>query len=319
MKTWSVIFGLVILAFAAAVLALNSTLYSAHGFVQGYLDSLARHDVDGALALPGVRSAPGTADDLLTRDVLGELGDIRLVTDVEQDDGTHRVVFAYSLEGDEEKSEFRVVHTGSLLGVFSTWRFVESPLSTVSITVLHNQGFDANGASLETDAAPNEPADYAVFTPGRYTFDHDSSYLTAASVEATVTEPSTVADVVVDVQANVTFVAQVQKELDDYLDNSCVTQEVLLPTECPFGQPMSNRIVSTPAWSISQYPAVTIVPGDEPGTWLMPDTPAAAHLVVDVRSLFDGSVTTFDEDVPFTMSYLITLDRGGKLFIQALY
>ncbi len=57
------------------------------------------------------------------------------------------------------------------------------------------------------------------------------------------------------------------------------------------------------------------MPGEEPGTWLVPTTPAAAHLVVQVRSLFDGSLSTFDEDVPFDVSYTISFPGDGSLLI----
>jgi hypothetical protein len=49
----------------------------------------------------------------------------------------------------------------------------------------------------------------------------------------------------------------------------------------------------------------------------MPRTSAAAHLVVEVRSLFDGTVSTFDEDVPFTASYLVAFLPGKELLITA--
>ena len=43
--TWSVVLGVILAGFGATVLALNSTLYSASGFVRTYLDALARHDL----------------------------------------------------------------------------------------------------------------------------------------------------------------------------------------------------------------------------------------------------------------------------------
>jgi hypothetical protein len=51
----------------------------------------------------------------------------------------------------------------------------------------------------------------------------------------------------------------------------------------------------------------------------MPQSQAAAHLVVDVRSLFDGTVTRLDEDVPFTVQYEITFLPDGELLITAVY
>ncbi|HEU4808336.1 MAG TPA: hypothetical protein VFT01_08745, partial [Homoserinimonas sp.] len=68
-------------------------------------------------------------------------------------------------------------------------------------------------------------------------------------------------------------------------------------------------------WSIVQYPNVTIAPSSEPGVWVVPPTPAVAHLTVEVRSLFDGSLSTFDEDVPFDVEYSITFPGDGRLLI----
>jgi hypothetical protein len=51
----------------------------------------------------------------------------------------------------------------------------------------------------------------------------------------------------------------------------------------------------------------------------MPPTGAAAHLLVDVRSIFDGSVTTFDKDVGFNASYLVTFSPDNQLIITEQY
>lgn len=318
LTTWSVIFGLVVLAFVGTVVALNNTIYSAHGFVQSYLDSLARHDAEGALALAGVTVPDAAARDLLTRAALGDLTDIRLVSD-EADGPTHRVTFAYEIGGHAGRTEFTVEPNGHTLGIFDGWRFAVSPVGTLALTVLHDQRFEVNGLSATTDATPNGTANYAVFTPGRYDFGHTSTYLTAKTVPVDVTKIGEATPVAVDVQANDFFVAQVQKELNDYLDTTCVPQQVLLPTGCPFGQSIADRVVSTPAWSMIEYPVVTVIPGTEPGTWAVPQTPATAHLVVDVQSLFDGTVTPFDQDVPFTLSYSIMFQADGSLYITAVY
>ena len=133
----------------------------------------------------------------------------------------------------------------------------------------------------------------------------------------TASQPGAAIIGTVTLQPTDAFVAQVQKEVDGYLDD-CATQTVLLPTGCPFGEQISNRIVTTPAWSIARYPTVALQPGPDPGTWLMPATPAAAHLVVDVRSLFDGSVSTFDEDVPFSSSFVVSFLPDDELLIRGL-
>jgi hypothetical protein len=315
--TWSVVLAVMVAAFASTVLVLNASLYSASGFVRGYLDALVRHDADGALELAGTMVSGDASDELLIPAAMGELGDIELVSDTEGADGAHRVVFSYSAGGVTGETAFDVRRSGTLLGFFSTWRFDASPLGVMHLSVLHDEDFTANGVDLRAPQR-DQPSPYLVFTPGSYEIEHDSKFLHAEPITVTATEPSAAIPAALDVQANSAFVKQVQKEVDAYLDD-CATQEVLLPTGCPFGQSIGNRIVNTPAWSMSVYPQVTLEPGTEPGAWFMPPTDATAHLVVDVRSLFDGSVSTFDEDVPFRASYLVTFLDDDQLLITAQY
>jgi hypothetical protein len=313
--TWSVVLVVILAAFGGTVLILNASLYSASGFVRGYLDSLARHDADGALDLAGAEAAGDASDELLTPAAMGSLSDIALKGDSVDAQGVHTVVYSYLAGGVAGTSTFRVVHKGTLLGLFSTWGFETSPLGVIQLTVQHDSGFTANGVDLESPT-PNQAAPYLVFTPGTYAISHDSTWLQAKTVPVTVTQPAAAVRAQVDIEANAAFGKEVQKEVNAYLDN-CATQTVLLPTGCPFGESMGNRIVSTPAWRMSSYPPVVILPGSKAGEWIMPATDAAAHLTVDVKSLFDGSVSTFDEDIPFAVAYLVTFLPDGELNIAS--
>jgi hypothetical protein len=93
---------------------------------------------------------------------------------------------------------------------------------------------------------------------------------------------------------------------------------VLLPTSCPFGKSFSNRVVSTPAWKMVTDPAVTIGPDGNSGRWLVPKATGQAHLNVKVQSLFDGSVSTYDADVPFDVSYSIEIAADDHLTITSV-
>ena len=315
--TWSIVAAIVIAAFAGTVLILNASLYSAGGFVRGYLDALERHDAAGALELAGDTGTAGASDELLTVDGMGELSDIRLVSDTEGADGVHRVVYSYLAGGVAGQSAFSVERKGTLLGFFPTWDFVSSPLGVIRLSVLHDSEFTANGVDLVTPQQ-GAPASYLVFAPGSYEIEHDSKYLHADPITVAVTEPSKAVIAELDVQANAAFAEKVTEEVTAHLDG-CTTQTVLLPTGCPFGQEISNRIVTTPKWSMSVYPEVTIVPGPDANSWLMPPTDAAAHLTVDVKSLFDGTISTVDEDVPFRASYLITFLPTGELLLTSRF
>lgn len=312
---WAVLLALLVGAFAATVAILNNTVFSAGGFVGSYLSALQRHDLGEALTTPGVFGSDRAESDLLVPEALGPLDDIRLVSDEDQGAGIHLVTYEFELSGTAGSSSFQVQSTGPRLGFFSTWAFMQSPMAVLTITPLHDSAFSVNGVDVVSAAGPNNQAAYLVLAPGLYVVDHESRFLEADAVPVAVTRPSSVTPVTVDIRASAQFVEQVQKEVDDFLDD-CTTQTVLFPTGCPFGQELSNRVVSTPVWSMARYPEVVIEPGTEPGTWAIPNAPGAAHLVVDVQSLFDGTQSTFDEDVPFALSWVLTID-GDQVDIAA--
>lgn len=304
----------ILAAFGGTVLVLGATLYSASGFVGSYLDSLARRDVAGALDLVGPQASGDTSDELLTATALPELTDLALVSDETDAQGIHRVVYSFTSDGKAGESTFTVRPQGTLLGLFPTWSFESSPLGVLQVLPRHGAAFTVNGVAV---VAPEQdrPSPYRVFVPGTYELAGDTRYLAAEPVQVLASQPGAAVISSVTLQPTAAFIAEVQRQLNEYLDD-CATQTVLQPTGCPFGEQISNRITSTPTWSIAHYPRVTLVPGTQPGSWLMPPTDAAAHLKVDIRSLFDGTVSTFDEDVPFGSSYVVTFLPDDELLIS---
>jgi hypothetical protein len=51
---------------------------------------------------------------------------------------------------------------------------------------------------------------------------------------------------------------------------------------------------------------------------VVPSTVGTAHIRVPVRSLYDGSVTELDEDVPFSVSWRVSVDDTTGVRIQGL-
>lgn len=328
--SFGVVAVLLVGALFSAIGALNRDMYSASGFVRQYLDAVARHDTAGALALAGVRPtghqlrAAGLPrdlpDTLLRASVLGSLTDIRLTRDTDQKSGVHTVTYSFRLDGSPRSMDFSVARAGTFAGVFSSWRFRTSPLSVLDVTVLHHSTFTVNHLTLDARAHAGEKAPavfsnraaYLAFAPAVYTFEHSSKLLDAPRRSVAVTK-SGATEVTVDAQPNAAFLAQVQKELDGFLD-TCAKQQVLQPSNCPFGIVIDDRVKGLPTWSIASYPEVTLVPGD--GTFDMPTTDGTAHIVVKVQSLFDGEVSTRDDDVPFTVSLVVAVNTDGSLSIQ---
>ncbi|MEO7124008.1 MAG: hypothetical protein ABI400_13010 [Lacisediminihabitans sp.] len=322
--TWTVLTGLVVVAFAATVLILNATLYSAAGFTASYLAALSRHDVSAALELAGPTAVSGSAkagNNLLDSRALGELRDIRLVSDVDEGGGVHRVTYSYGMStgtgagGAKGATSFEVKRDGTRMGLFSGWIFATSPLGILAITPKNDAGFTVNGLQLNASAPGNVSAQQ-VLTPGLYALGNDSTLFTAKPVYVGITAAGGTTKASVTIQANRAFVSQIQKGLNEQL-KKCATQQVLLPTGCPFGKEIADRIEGTPVWSIIRNPKVVIVPGPVQGTWQVPQTHGTAHIVVQVRSLFDGTVKTLDDDVPFMVGYAITFKADGQLVITS--
>lgn len=316
--TWTLVVAVIAGAFGLTVLVLNNSVYNATGYVMSYLDALARKDAAGALEIiGGVPDDSDASDALLRRSAMADLSDLRVVGDTANSDGSHRVTVAYAVDGAENRIAFEVRPTGTLFGLFTDWEFVGGPLSTMYVTVVGDARFTANGLDL-VSPTPDDPAGYLVFAPGSYELVHRTTYLESTPHTVAIKDPGSSVPAAVAVSPNALMVERVQADVDRILD-TCATQEVLMPTGCPFGQSMGNRIISAPVWSIVEYPEVSIREGERSGQWVVPGTSGVAHLVVDVRSLFDGSVSTFDEDVPFSVSYVIAFLPGDELLITAQY
>ena len=313
--------------------ALNRTVYSAGGFVEQYLDALARGDTVGALAFDGVMPSKAelvTAElpvelpeTLLRASVLSGLSDIELRSDTPSSAaaaGTHKVVFNFDLNGTASSMAFTVERAGTFAGVFNAWTFAVSPLAVLQVSVLHERTFTVNDLTLDTRAhvsadAPatfSSGAAYLAFAPNRYTFEHSSAMLTAEKKSVRVTASGATA-VEIDALPNEKMIAKVQSELNTFLDE-CATQTVLQPTSCPWGITIDDRIEGAPVWSITGYPAVELTAGER--SFEMVATAGAAHIVVEVQSLFDGDISTRDEDVPFTMGLSVVVQPSGALAIQ---
>ena len=324
------VIGVVLLAaIGTGAAALYREFYSPAAFVERYLGLLAQGRAADALAVPGVAvdSAeleaaglpPSASDALLRRAALATLTDIEVGPEEIAEDGTIRITATYHAGAFPGSTTFEVQRDG-WLGVAPTWRFVRSPLALMDVSVKGSMIFEVNGFELDkrqvspdgVDADPLAPVALLVFSPGIYSVSVDTNV--SATRGVAVLSDSPMANVPVDLQAFATpaFVKVVQERVEQFL-TSCATQEVLQPTACPFGFVVQDRIVSPPTWAIVSQPKISVVP-DGAG-WGIPATEAVAHIEVEIRSLFDGSVRQVSEDVPFIMSGSIAVLPDGSASI----
>ncbi|MDQ1082170.1 MULTISPECIES: hypothetical protein [Microbacterium] len=319
---------LLLAALGAGAASLYREFYSPRAFVLHYLDLLQDHRAAEALAVPGVAidsteleaaGLPATASEALLRpDALQTVTNAVVTGESVEGDRT-RVTVSYSVGGYSGTTTFDVEHdTGSTL--LPRWRFARSPLSVMNLSVQGSMRFAVNGFDVDkrqvsiegADADPTAALPLLVFSPGLYSVAVDTAISSTPGVAVLADAP--LAGIPVDVEAQPTqeFLGVVQERVEDFL-SSCAEQKVLQPTGCPFGFTVRNRIDDEPSWSIVRQPTVTLQP-DGAG-WRIPPAEAVAHIEVDIRSIFDGSVRTVEEDVDFTVDGQITVQPDGSASI----
>ena len=298
--SWTLVFALLAAGFAASVLALNNDLYSAGGFVRSYLAALQRGDADEALAMDGV---VGDGGPLLVDAAVGGFDTVHIISDVELD-GQHTVRAGYTMGGQELVTQYTVERVGTRLGFFSTWRFAVSPTASVTVRVDHDTRFSANGVDLTV-------GQFTVLVPTAVTLKHDTEWLAALKVVAAVTEVGSTVDAGLEVAPKEGFAAAATEAIGEFLDG-CAAQQVLKPTGCPFGTDVANRLNELPTWTIVDYSIGALEPAET--AWQTTGA-GTAHITVDVKALFDGTVTTLDADRSFTARYIVTIGLDDSLTV----
>lgn len=324
----AVVGALLVAAVVTGALAISQEFYSARAFVERYLGMLADGRAADALALPGVSvdieeleaaGMPAHASDaLLRRAALAPLTDVRTLTEEVVGDLT-RITVSYMAGSYPGRSTFDIERDG-WIGVAPAWRFAKSPLAIMDLKVSGSMRFDVNGFALDkrqvspdgVDAVPQASVALLVFSPGIYSVSVRTAIAETPGVAVLSDSPLTSIPVEVQAQPTPQFVSVVQQRVDEFLAK-CAEQQVLQPTACPFGYRVQDRIVSLPTWSISEQPVVTVLPSG--GDWMIPDTPAMAHIEVSIRSLFDGTVTDVSQDVPFNVRGTIVVLPDGTASI----
>ncbi len=320
---------LLVAALGAAGAVLYKEFYGPSAFVTRYLDLLATGRAADALRVPGVAVDRDTLDEagieaapseaLLRQAALAPLTDIEVVSE-ESADGVTAVTVSYAAGNHTGTSTFSVAQDG-WVGVTPNWRFTRTPLAAISLTVLGADQFSVNGFEVDrrqvsaagATADPLDPLPLLVFTPGMYSVTVETAISTSPGVNVLADTP--LAETPVEVQTVPTdeFTAVVQTRVEEFL-TECTTQQVLQPTACPFGLEVQNRIASLPEWTIAVQPTVSVEP--DGAQWSIPAADAVAHIEVDIRSLFDGSIQHISEDVPFRVNGSIAILPDGSASIR---
>ncbi len=313
---WGCLAAAVAIAFAIAVAVLNATVYSAGGFVRGYVDALDAGDTTSALAFAGIQPTDTPGDALLTVSEKGLLGDVGIVADTPTAGGSHVVTTSFrDPAGRAHRTEFTVRPEGRFGGLFTRWTFATAPTASLDVTPLHDARFTANGVQIASENA-GLATRYSVLAPAVVSLSHDSTYLTATPRTVVSASVGGVATASVTVAPRSTFTEKVRQDVSKYLRTSCVPQRVLLPAGCPFGQQVDDRLTSSPTWTMTTFPPVRLTATATSGVWRVAEATGRAHLRVGAQSLYDGHDYTIDEDVAFTVGYVVSIGTDNGLTIR---
>lgn len=320
---------MLIAALGAGGATLYQQFYGPSAFVSRYLDLLAAGRAADALRVPGVSVDheileaagidPAASEAMLRHAALAPLTNVEIESE-EPADGKTAVTVTYRASGHAGTTTFLIEQDG-WAGVTPNWRFTTSPLAVIELTVRGADRFAVNGFEVDrrqvsaagAAAEALDPLSLLVFTPGLYSITVDTPISQSSGNGILADAPLAITPLDVQTTPTEDFVGVVQQRVEEFL-TQCTEQEVLQPTNCPFGLEVVNRITSPPKWSIASQPHVTVAP--DGGQWQIPPTDGVAHVEVEIQSLFDGSIEHVSEDVPFQVNGTIAILPDGSASIR---
>lgn len=300
---------------AAALLGLGAASFALAAVVTAtpeahvlrYLDALADDDLVAAARLAGL---PDDAPLPIGDD--GEPDIVRIIERLETAGDEVRVLAEYGSAQDAVTAVFTLTPGPAHVGIVPVWQFARSPIATTAVEVDQHDRVSVNGHVVQTPEA-GQSVDVTVFVPSLVTARVVEPHVQSAPVSLRVDGSSRVG---IELEAEPTALLRrvVVSELEQFLVE-CTKQRVLLPTGCPFGRAVTERVVEPPVWQLVSSPDVEIVPGLTPGRWGVVGD-AEVRLTVQVQRLRDGRLSDLDETVTASISGEVVLtDEGPELTI----
>jgi hypothetical protein len=307
---WVVAVVLLLVVTTSGVLVARTAVFSATAFARVYLDALARGDTAGALAMPGVSVPASARTDLLGVSGIGGAADAHVVRERDGSGSIRLVDVEWRRTGVTHRTTFRLAQEPAVAGVLPQWRFAQNPVATVRFAISGGTAVRVAGHRVDTAAVQRGTpagAPFALLVPGAWSLDLRDPMVTADAGDLVLAGPGDEAATDVTLEPTARFTTAVRTAVGDLLD-ACAAQTVLYPPGCPFGEAVTDRLASTPTWTVPARPTVRLQPVEGKDAWITSPSPGTAHLSVQVRSIFDGVVSDLDQDVPFTASWDVRLD-----------
>ena len=303
---WLLILMLAIAAAIVTISVVNAQSFGPQRTVQNYLDALRAGDGAKALGLLNARVPAGNAavlDGAGLAKSQESIKDVSIGKPVDQPNGQRKVTVSYHVNGTELSTDFELEPGPSHWLFFDSWTILPTTLPTINVSVVNATEAQVNGVAVNMPGGKNT---FAVFYPGNYEAEYQSSLFAASPVTRSVSSPlASVPAVALATGPTSELLSQVDATIHQYLDG-CAKQAVLMPANCPMSAATDNRVVSPIAWSIVNYPSISITPYG--GKWIMGPLTVKAQVSYQEQNLFTGAVAPVKhaEDFGFTAKLAIS-------------
>lgn len=243
---------------------LNSTAFSPKAVGQDYLDAIQSGDYDKATSMisPASKSEQGQLVDNAAAGDAGNRISNATVMRVKSQGGTKVLSISYTLAGEQQEGELKLVRKGSKAVFFSNWVLAE-PL-TQQITVSYPQALEnitINGVQVSKENAVSTTDSSATYTvyPGVYQVGiGKSKFLTAKTIDINSAKSGDSAKTL-EVKATDDLVKALEEQVDAKVDE-CAKSKDYQPSGCPFSVYVYDSAdVRNFSWTVSKYPQIDSV------------------------------------------------------------
>nr|WP_028280322.1 hypothetical protein [Arthrobacter sp. H5] len=297
------------LAIAGAITTIyivNVHVFSPEQQVESYLEALKDGDGERALGLLNA-SMPEANAALLDGPALQQsaaaVESVQIGEPLQAGDGRVDVPVTYMIREVEHSTGFVLEKTGTEWLFFNRWEFVPAVLPVVEVSVINENEATVNGTRVLMPDGRNQ---FAVFYPGGLEAHYTSQFFAAPAQTLSVTSrQGSAGRIALATQATEELSEAVDAQIRSFLD-TCATQTVFQPANCPFAFQTENRVAGEIKWSITEYPTVSIEPFN--GDWVMAPLTGTAQLDTSLQDLFTGTIEPISvpQDFGFTARLAVT-------------
>ncbi|GAB3550151.1 hypothetical protein GCM10027404_16840 [Arthrobacter tumbae] len=300
------------IAIAAAIVTVtlvNTHMFGPHQQVESYLEALRQGEGERALGLLNA-TVPDANAALLDGPALQRAtqGVENIEVGTPQPSGEDRVEVdvTYTIDDTAHTTAFLLEKTGTEWLFFNQWEFVPSTLPALEVSVINQNEATLNGTRVVMPEGRNQ---FAAFYPTEVEAHYTSEYFAAPAQTAAVTDrQQATVSLNLATAATPALSEAVTAQLKTFLD-SCAKQTVFQPANCPFGFETGNRVAGPIAWSITEYPEVSIEPFN--GDWVISPLTGTVLLETSLQDLFTGIIEPISvpQEFGFTARLAVT-DEG---------